>query len=98
MVIVDEQLKSKVRDALTRSLFSDPADIVDVSDGDDADDLHVVVVSRKLAPHRFRVRHDLIWDELMQRLSPEEWGKISLTIARTPDQVNGATIADIKTM
>ena len=45
---------------------------------------------------RLRERTDLIWDELQRDLTPEEWGRISLTIGMTPDQVNGASIHDIK--
>lgn len=96
MLAVDARLKDKIRDVLTRSLFTDPTDVIDVSDGDDADDLHLVVISRKLEGRRIWERNDLSWDELIRGLTPAEWGKISLTIGVGPDQANGATIRDIK--
>jgi hypothetical protein len=94
--MVDAQLKEKIRGLLQRTIFTDPTDVIDVSDGDDIDDLHLVVISRKLEGRRLRERTDLIWDELQRDLTPDEWGRISLTIGVTPDQVNGATIRDIK--
>jgi len=94
--MVDAQLKEKIRGVLRRTIFNDPADVIDVSEGDDADDLHLVVISRKLEGRRLRERTDLIWDELQRDLTPEEWGRISLTIGMSPDQVNGASLQDIK--
>ena len=94
--MVDAQLKEKIFSVLRRTLFDDPGDVIDVSDGDDVDDIHLVVISRKLEGRRLRERTDLIWDELQRDLTPEEWGRISLTIGMTPDQVNGASIHDIK--
>ncbi|HJT36045.1 MAG TPA: hypothetical protein VJ783_28740 [Pirellulales bacterium] len=37
--MADEQLKQKIHDVLKTSYFTDAADFVDVSDGDD-DDVH----------------------------------------------------------
>jgi hypothetical protein len=94
--MVDAQLKERIFSVLRRTLFDDPADVIDVSDGDDVDDIHLVVISRKLEGRRLRERTDLSWDELQRDLTPEEWGRISLTIGVTPDQVNGASIHDLK--
>jgi hypothetical protein len=95
--MTDNRLKEKIREVLRQNLFGDPSDVIDVSDGDDPDDLHLVVISPKLEGHRLGEKNDLIWDELTRGLTPEEWGKISLTIGLTPAQVNGSTIEEIKT-
>jgi hypothetical protein len=90
------RLKKKIASALKEHLFDDPRDIVDVSDGEDSEDLHLVVISNKLKGRGLRERTHFIWDELTRRLDPEEWGRISLTISLTPKQVNGATIKELK--
>lgn len=59
--------------------------MIDLADGDTGD-LYLYVVSRRFKGLRPRQRIDLIWDILMDRLTPAEWGQISLTEARTPDE------------
>lgn len=84
--MTDEQLKHKIRDVLKRGYFHDVDDLVDVSDGPD-DSIHVVIVSRKFDGRRMKEKHDLIWSELSQKLAPDEWGRISLSIGVSPEEI-----------
>ena len=84
--MADEHLKQKVRDALKHAYFKDPDDLVDVSDGPD-DSIHVVIVSRKFDGRRMKEKNDLIWSVLVAQLRPEEWGKVSLSIGTSPEEI-----------
>lgn len=84
--MADEQLKEKIRDVLKRGYFQDADDLVDISDGPD-DSIHVVIVSRKFDGYRMKEKHDLIWSELSQKLAPTEWGKVSLSIGVSPEEI-----------
>jgi len=84
--MANEKLKKKIHDVLKRGYFSDSTDFVDVSDGF-VDLIHIVVVSRKFDGRRVIEKEDLIWSELLQNLSPEEWGKVSLSIGASPDDI-----------
>jgi stress-induced morphogen len=87
--MTDEQLKQRIRDALKGGYFHDADDLVDISDGPD-DSIHVVVVSRKFDGRRMKEKHDLIWSELSQKLAPEEWGRVSLSIGVSPEEIKSA--------
>jgi stress-induced morphogen len=69
--------------------FRDPDDMVDVSDGPD-DSVHLVIVSRKFDGRRLKEKNDLVWNLLTQNLSPDEWGRISLTIAASPEEIKAS--------
>lgn len=84
--MVDQQLKQKIHDALKGGYFQDADDLVDISDGPD-DSIHVVIVSRKFDGRRMKEKHDLIWSELSQKLVPEEWGRVSLSIGVSPEEI-----------
>ena len=56
------------------------------SDGPD-DSIHVVIVSRKFDGRRMKEKNDLIWSVLVQNLSPEEWGKVSLSVGASPEEI-----------
>jgi stress-induced morphogen len=84
--MADAQLKKKIRDALRGAYFKDPDDLVDVSDGPD-DSIHVVIVSRKFDGRRMSEKNDLIWSVLVQELRPEEWGKVSLSVGASPEEI-----------
>jgi stress-induced morphogen len=84
--MADAQLKRRIRDVLREAYFKDPDDLVDVSDGPD-DSVHVVIVSRKFDGHRMKEKHDLIWSVLVQNLRPEEWGKVSLSVGASPEEI-----------
>lgn len=84
--MADAQLKQKIRDALKAAYFKDTDDLVDVSDGPD-DDVDVVIVSRKFDGKRMKEKNDLIWSVLVQHLTPDEWGKISLSVGASPEQI-----------
>lgn len=84
--MADGNLKRKIYDVLKRGYFDDSTDFVDVSDGFD-NLIHIVVVSRKFDGRRMKEKEDLIWSELFQNLSPEEWGKVSLSIGASPDEI-----------
>ena len=84
--MADCQLKQKIHDELKVAYFKDPEDLVDVSDGPD-DSIHLVIVSRKFDGHRIKEKNDLIWSVLVNKLLPEEWGKISLSVATSPEEI-----------
>ncbi len=60
--------------------------MVDVSDGTDGN-IHVVIVSRKFEGYHLKEKNEMIWRELMAHLSPEEWGRISLSIGVSPEEI-----------
>jgi stress-induced morphogen len=80
------QLKDKIADVLRSTYFRDAGDFVDVSDGPD-DSIHVVIVSRKFDGRRMRDKNDLIWSVLVKNLAPDEWGKISLSVGTSPEEI-----------
>jgi len=80
------ELKIKIRNVLKGAYFKDPEDLVDVSDGPD-DSIHVVIVSRKFDGHRMKKKNDLIWSVLVKNLCPEEWGKVSLSVGTSPEEI-----------
>jgi acid stress-induced BolA-like protein IbaG/YrbA len=84
--MADEQLKRKIHDVLKRGFFRDADDLVDVSDGDE-DNIHVVIVSRKFDRRRTKEKEDVIWSELTNSLAPEEWGKVSLSVGASPEEI-----------
>jgi len=84
--MADSKLKRKIRKVLKDTYFKDPQDLVDVSDGPE-DSVHVVVVSRKFDGHRMKEKNDLIWSVLVQKLGPEEWGKVSLSVGTSPEEI-----------
>ena len=84
--MADAQLKQKVHDALKHAYFSDPDDSVDVSDGPD-DSIHLVIVSRKFDGFRMKEKDDLIWSLLVKNLDPDDWGKISLSVGASPEEI-----------
>jgi stress-induced morphogen len=84
--MADTQLKQKIRDVLRRAYFKDAEDLVDVSDGPD-DSIHVVIVSRKFDGRRMKEKNDLIWSVLSGNLAPEEWGKVSLSVGASPEEI-----------
>jgi hypothetical protein len=84
--MADLQLKEKIYDVLKDGYFSDPNDMVDVSDGPD-DSIHLVIVSRKFDGLRLKDKTDLIWSELVSNLTPEEWGKVTLSVGTSPEEI-----------
>ena len=84
--MADSKLKQKIRDVLRGAYFKDPDDLVDVSDGPD-DSIHVVIVSRKFDGRRMKEKNDLIWSVLSQHLPPDEWGKVSLSVGTSPEEI-----------
>jgi stress-induced morphogen len=87
--MADSQLKQKIRDALKTAYFKGPDDLVDVSDGP-GDSVHVVIVSRKFDGLRMKKKNDLIWSVLVKNLLPEEWGKVSLSIGTSPEEIKAS--------
>lgn len=84
--MADAQLKQKIRDSLRAVYFKDPEDLVDVSDGPE-DSVHVVIVSRKFDGRRMKEKNDLIWSVLVQNLRQDEWGKVSLSVGASPEEI-----------
>jgi stress-induced morphogen len=84
--MADAQLKEKIHDSLKTVYFKDPDDAVDVSDGPE-DSIHIVIVSRKFDGLRMKEKNDLIWSHLLQQLNPDEWGKVSLSVGASPEEI-----------
>lgn len=82
----DNAIKEKIYQVLKTGYFNDNNDLVDVSNGS-YDYLHLVIVSRKFDSQSVKDRYELIWDELENKLTPEEWGHISLTVGISPEEV-----------
>lgn len=80
------QLMQKIREKLRETYFKDADDLVDVSDGPE-DSVHLVIVSRKFDGRRMKEKNDLIWSVLSSQLQPEEWGKVSLSVGTSPDEL-----------
>jgi len=84
--MANEQLKKKIHDVLKKGYFTDTDDAVDVSDGPE-DSLHLVIFSRKFDGKYLKEKNDLIWSELMQHLAVNEWGRVSLSIGVSPEEI-----------
>lgn len=84
--MADALLKQKVYDSLKETYFKAPDDLVDVSDGPE-DSIHLVIVSRQFDGRRMKEKDDMIWSVLTQKLSPDEWGKVSLSIGASPEDI-----------
>jgi hypothetical protein len=84
--MADERPKTKIWEVLKSGYFKDPGDLVDVSDGPD-DDIHLVIVSRKFDGRRMKEKNDLIWSELVKDLAPDEWGRITLSVGASPEEI-----------
>ena len=84
--MADAQLKQKIHDSLKGAYFNGIDELVDVSDGPD-DSIHLVIVSRQFDGRRMKDKNDLIWSILVQSLQPEEWGKVSLTVGASPEEI-----------
>lgn len=84
--MADKQLKGRVYEVLRNGYFHDPDDAVDVSDSPE-DSIHLIIFSRKFDGRSMKEKHDLIWSELMQKLAAEEWGKISLSVGASPEEI-----------
>ena len=87
--MAEAQLKEKIYDALKGDYFNGPDDLVDVSDGSD-DAVHVVIVSRKFDGRRVKERDEFIWSILVKNLTLEEWGKVSLSIGASPEEIKAS--------
>lgn len=80
-------LKREIYNVLKEGYFGDTNDFVDVSDGYD-DLVHVVVVSRKFNGESTMIkRGDIIGQELLKHFPEGEWGYVSLTVGRLPEEV-----------
>ena len=84
--MAEQTIKERVAGALRHTLFNQPDDYVAVTDGD-GDLLHVLVVSPKIGGKGASEKRDLIWGELVGRLTQPEWSRVSLLVAKTPDEV-----------
>ena len=84
--MAETQLKQKIHDVFKSTYIKDLDDLVDVSDGPD-DSVHVGIVSRKFDGRRMKEKNDLIWSVLVDNLNPEEWGKVSLSVGTSPEEI-----------
>jgi hypothetical protein len=86
--MADAALKAKIRETLKQTYFRDPEDAVYVSDSNEpGDDVHVVIVSPKFHGKRLREKTDLILSQLFQTLQPAEWGKVTLSVGVSPEEL-----------
>lgn len=84
-----EQLKKKIYDVLKKGDFDGPDDAIDLSDGPE-DSIHLVIVSRKFDGRRLKEKNDMIWSQLLQFLTADEWGKVSLSIGASPEEIKAS--------
>lgn len=82
----DDHVRQHIHDVLKSAYFKDPDDLVDVSAGD-GDCIHVVVVSRKFDRKRLKEKNELLWDLFEEHLPKKVWSRISLSIAKSPDEI-----------
>lgn len=87
--MADVETKQRVADALVKAYFRDIGDLVDVSDGSD-DNIHVVVVSRKFGGQHLREKTDLLHSIMVDNLSPDDWGRVTLSIGVSPDDIKNS--------
>lgn len=83
--MADQALKDRVVAALQHTLFNKPGDYVAVTDGD-ADAVHILVISPQIGGKRAKEKRDLIWGELIARLAQQDWQRVSLLVAKTPQE------------
>ena len=81
------RLKKKIKDVLRKAHFKAADDFIDVSDGAAEGNVHVVIVSRKLEYMEPEQKDALVWNILHDRLSPEEWGRVSLIATTSPEEI-----------
>ncbi len=81
-----DALKKRIYDGLKRGSFGAPADLIDVSDGDEGV-VHVVVVSRKFDDMRFQEKDELLWQEVAKHLAREDQSRITLLVGVSPEEV-----------
>ncbi|MDM8522002.1 hypothetical protein QUF80_01420 [Desulfococcaceae bacterium HSG8] len=84
-----EHLKKKIYEVLRKGYFDGPDDAVDVSDGP-GDSVHLVIVSRKFDRRRLKEKNDLIWSQLIHYLAADEWGKVSLSVGASPEEIKAS--------
>ncbi|MEM7538812.1 MAG: hypothetical protein AAF639_42020 [Chloroflexota bacterium] len=84
--MADPQIKQTIYHILKMGYFNGPDDLVDVSDGPE-DSIHLVIVSRKFDGKRWKEKSDLIWAQLFVHLAKHEWGKVSLSIGTSPEEI-----------
>ncbi len=88
MLMADPALKAKIKGSLEHTYFGDPEDAVSVSDSDEpGDTIHVVIVSPKFHGLRLAEKTDLILSKLYQSLTPDDWGKVTLSIGVSPEEL-----------
>jgi stress-induced morphogen len=78
------EVKERIRSTLKTSFFGGADDYVSVSDGASEREVYVVVVSPAFDGKRPKEKHDFLWSVLTQKLSPEDWGRITLSVGRSP--------------
>ncbi len=77
------------KEILRKGHFDGPDDAVDVSDGPE-DSIHLIIVSRKFDGRRLKEKNDMIWSQLMQFLAANEWGKVSLSVGASPEEIKAS--------
>ena len=82
----DAQLKAKIATILREGCFNHQDDAVYVLDGPDGN-LHVVVVSPQFQGRRLAEKRDLILGDLISGLEEDEWGRVTLSVGVTPEEI-----------
>lgn len=91
-----ESLRRKVARLLRETLYGDPEDSVHVCKGELPQNIHVLIVSPKFEGALRQSQEDAIWSLLFEKLTPQEWGHITLTRGISPHEMNGMSLRDIK--
>jgi stress-induced morphogen len=86
--VADAALKEEIRRSLEDTCFGGREGAVWVLDSDEpGDNIHVAIVSPKFQGKHLGEKADLIDSILFHALPKEEWGKITLSVGVTPEEL-----------
>ena len=88
---VEKTIQWQDVDASKSAYFRDPGDLVDLSDGLD-DDIHALVVSRKLGGRRLFEKNGLLWSILTDALKLDDWSKMTLSIGDSSEDIINSSL------
>lgn len=83
--MAEKAFKEAISQTLKKAYFNKEGDYISVTDGD-GDAVHVLIISPQLGGKRAKEKRDLVWGNLIAHLKPEEWARISLVAAKTPEE------------
>ena len=83
--MAEQAFKESIVQTLRNAYFNKEGDYISVADGE-GDAVHVLIISPQLGGKRAKEKRDLVWGNLIANLKPEEWARISLVAAKTPEE------------